>query len=112
MEITQEEVKMTNDTLKYLIDNSVRVTSAMIAISPQFFHEEVINVSKIIAFYPGCYAIKNSTIAYVYGARFYVTPYTRRIMQILKDVLQSDHMDTQSGKIFKNIQMNCLKKQV
>ena len=76
---------MTNDTLKYLIDNSVRVTSAMIAISPQFFHEEVINVSKIIAFYPGCYAIKNSTIAYVYGARFYVTPYTRRIMQILKE---------------------------
>ena len=72
------------DTIKELINNSIRVTPGMITISPQFYDEGIVSVSHIISRFPGCFSINKATVAYVFGGKFYVTPYTRKVISTLK----------------------------
>lgn len=69
--------------IEELINDSIRVTTGMIAYYPQFSQAETINVSEIVPKFPGRYAINNSTVAFVHDGNFYVTPYTRDVKTVL-----------------------------
>lgn len=68
------------DSLK---EKSVRVNSGMIAVFPQFSHEEPLEISDLAPKFNGCYATNNSTVCFVFGNEVFVTPYTRNAMKIL-----------------------------
>lgn len=70
--------------LKELINESVHVTSGMIAVYPQFQTEEVLDSSWTPKF-NGCYATNNSTVAFVNENELFVTPITRAAMKVLNE---------------------------
>lgn len=74
---------MTYKTIEELCNNSIRVTTGMIAVYPQFSQEEVIHVSEIVPKFNGRYATNNSTVAFVHNGNFFVTPYTRSAIAVL-----------------------------
>ena len=78
---------MTNtNSMDALIERRViRIYSGMIVVFPRLFPEGDITVSKIVSKFPNCYAMKNSTIAFVYNGELYVAPYTHHTMSILKN---------------------------
>lgn len=71
-------------TLESLKENSVRVYSGMITFSPQFSQEETLNVSEIVPKFPGCFAMNNSTVAFIDAGDFFVTPFTRTVLRSLR----------------------------
>lgn len=68
------------DSLK---EESVRVYTGMIVVSPQVSQEEVLNISELVPKFNGCYAIKNSTVCFISDNEVFVTPYTRITIRFL-----------------------------
>lgn len=75
---------MTNNGIKDLINNSIRVAPGMIAVYPQFKKEEPITFETIQLFPDYSYAMNNSTVAFIYGSVLYVTAYTSYVVRVLE----------------------------
>lgn len=70
---------MANGTMamNFLKENSIKVYIGMTSVFPQFSDAEIgLNVSDLAPKFDGCYAINKSTVSFVSGREFYVTPYT------------------------------------
>ena len=76
---------MAYKTLEELINDSVRVIPGMIAVYPQWGKEEEINVMELVPKFNGRYASNNSTVSFVHNGSFYVTPYTRKAVETLRE---------------------------
>ena len=73
-----------NITMDYLKEQgAIKVYSGMIAVYPQFNHEEALNISELAPKFNGCYAVNNSTVCFVSNNEVFVTPYTRNTMRVL-----------------------------
>lgn len=72
-------------TMEELISHSVLVNYGMIAEYPFSGSQRELIVSNFIHEYPHCYSLSNNTIAFVSGDKFYVTPYTSKIVKSLDE---------------------------
>lgn len=71
--------------MQELIDDSVQVTAGMTVVYSQSNKEEKVDyVMKNIPKFNGRYATKNSTVAFIYNGKFFVTPYTIFVVRILR----------------------------
>ncbi len=76
---------ITND-LEYLkARGSVKVHNGMVVVFPQFCQRVLLDVSEQASKFNGCYAVNNSTIAFVFDNEVYVTPETNKVRQTLDD---------------------------
>lgn len=72
--------------LEYLRNRcSVKVYTGMIVVFPQFCQRELLDVSEQASKFNGCYAVNNSTIAFVFENEVYVTPETNKVRKTLED---------------------------
>lgn len=72
----------TYSKIEDLIADSIIVESGLIAVYPQFNHESELDIDDTLKF-NGCYAVNNSTVAFISNSIFYVTPYTKGAIQYL-----------------------------
>lgn len=72
-------------SMQNLIEDSIRVYPGMIVVWPQFGKEETLNVMELVPKFNGHYAANNSTVSFITGDNFYVTPYTRKAMKVLRE---------------------------
>lgn len=73
-------------TLEELKQNSIHIIPGTIAYWPQHDQEEEIHPEEMLSKFNGrVYAANNSTIAFILDQEFFVTPYTRATMRILRD---------------------------
>lgn len=72
-------------TIIDLVESSIRIYDGMLVCWPQFNKRDTLSVSELIPKFPGCYATNNSTVAFIWNDSFYVAPYTRLAISILKD---------------------------
>ena len=75
----------TNYTLANLITDSLAVTDTTVVVWPQLNEEHMLHVEEMVPKFPGCYAANNSTVSFIYNKCFYVTPYTRKGMEALRE---------------------------
>ena len=77
---------MTNNIIAMdsLQEGAVRVYTGMIAVFPQFFSQQALNVSELVPKFNGCYATNNSTVCVVVDNEVFVTPKTRIAMNYLR----------------------------
>ena len=62
---------------------SVIVRDGDIVVKPQFCTRDRLEVSKLVPKFNGCYAVNNSTVAFVFENQIYVTPETNRVHEAL-----------------------------
>ena len=75
---------ITND-LEYLrCRGSVKAHNGMVVVFPQFCQREHLDVSEQASKFNGCYAVNNSTIAFVFENEVYVTPETNKVRKTLE----------------------------
>ena len=72
----------TYENIEALQNDSIMVYTGMIVIYPRFRHESALDVDDAPKF-NGCFAINNSTVAFVSNNVLYVTPYTQCAIQTL-----------------------------
>ncbi len=70
-------------TIKELVDTSVRIYSGITIVHAQTSQELSLDCSWAPKF-NGCYAVNNSTVAFVYKFTLYVIPYTRDVIKVLE----------------------------
>lgn len=76
---------MANTTMEQIKKElSVRAYAGMIVVFPQFNKEESLNLDWAPKF-NGCFAVNNSTVAFVSDGELFVTPYTDEVMSALKE---------------------------
>lgn len=74
---------ITNE-LEYLRNRgSVKAQNGMIVVFPQYCQRELLDVSEQASKFNGCYAVNNSTIAFVFENEVYVTPETNKVRKTL-----------------------------
>lgn len=74
---------ITND-LEYLKSRgSVKAKTGSIMVVPQYCKREILDVSDLVPKFNGCYAVKNSTVAFVFNNEVFVTPETRKVREVL-----------------------------
>ncbi len=72
-------------SMQQLIEDSVQVTEGMTVVYSQSSKEEKVDyVMKSIPKFNGRYATKNSTVAFIYDGKFFVTPYTIFVVRALR----------------------------
>ncbi len=69
-------------TLETLKEESVRANN-VVAVFPQLGKEETLNCLWASQ-YDGCFAVNNSTVAFVIGSDLFVTPYTEAVLRTLQ----------------------------
>ena len=69
-------------TLENLKEESIRANN-VVAIFPQLGKEQFLDCSWA-SDYDGCFAVNNSTIAFVIGSDLFVTPYTEAALRTLQ----------------------------
>lgn len=74
---------MDNYNIKELVNDSIRVYSGMVTVFPQFGQEEVLDVDWAPKF-EHCFAVNNSTVAFVLESKLFVTPYTSLVVDVLR----------------------------
>lgn len=70
--------------IELLKKESIWVYDGMVAVLPQFGQESTLNLSELVPKFDGCFAANNSTVAFISDNKFFVTPYTRKVMETLK----------------------------
>ena len=70
--------------LNFLIQRgSVLVRDGDIVVKPQFCTRDRLELSKLVPKFNGCYAVNNSTVAFVFENQIYVTPETGKVRETL-----------------------------
>ena len=71
--------------LDFLIKRgSVVVRDGDIVVKPQFCTHDRLELSKLVPKFNGCYAVNNSTVAFVFENQIYVAPETNRVHETLR----------------------------
>lgn len=76
---------MAKVTSNFFAKEALRVYDDMIVIHPQTASESHLSVSKTAAKFPGCYAVNNSTLCFVFDGQVFVAPYTSHLEHLLQD---------------------------
>ena len=71
--------------IDHLIEHSIKIYPEMRVYFPDSEQSEIILYRSDILEHSGCYAINNSTVAFIFQCNLYSTPYTREVISILKE---------------------------
>ena len=74
---------MINKKMVELINESIRMHVGMVAVYPQLSMEETVSVIEMEQKFNGCFSVNNSTLCYIANNEVYVTPRTRKAINIL-----------------------------